>query len=119
MWPSEKVTLKIRLGEDERPVEFIRDSINPNSLTAPRIFAARIGRGTKLHRTNGRATIFASVEEAKARGGQSILYATPLGVIALHLDVTLRRKPARIVGWASNYEGTNLGSKQRYHGRLD
>lgn len=110
-----KVKVKVRLGDDERIVEFVGE---PPTLTSPRVFAARIGSGSKFHRCNGRMTMYPSVEEAKAHGGDSILYVTDRGVLALNLMTTLRRKPARIVGWASNYEGTEHGSKQRYHGSL-
>lgn len=113
-----KVKVNVKLGDEEREVEFTANPLEPSKFMSARVFAARIGRGSKMHRTNGRMTLYPSIEEAKAKGGESILYVTDRGVLALHLETTLRRKPALIVGWANNYAGTDMGSKQRYYGSL-
>jgi len=116
------VTADITFGDDTRTIEFY---VNPwatgiPSLSAPSVFAARIGRGEKMHRCSTKAYLFSSMEQAQAyvEKDDYDLYVTDVGVLALCKVTTLRNRPARIVGWASNYKGTPEGSKQRYHGRL-
>jgi len=120
---NETLKVKVEFGDDVRVVDFYLNPwvSDPPMLSAPSLFAARIGKGNKMHRCSAKAFLFSSVEQAK----ESVdlkdhnLYATESGILALCLTTQLRNRPARIVGWASNYKGTELGSRQKYHGRLD
>lgn len=115
------VVVIMAFGEDYREVGFVRNPIQPERLSAPGLFAARIGNGTKMHRTSAKATLYETAEEALAECDPelTVFHLVPEGCVAFHRNVKLRNRTALIVGWASNYTGTNLGSKQRYHGRID
>lgn len=115
------ITVVMSFGGDYREVAFVRNPIQPEHLSASGLFAARIGNGSKMHRTSAKATLYETMEEALAECDPelTILHLVPEGCVAFHRNVKLRNRPALIVGWASNYTGTDLGSKQRYHGRID
>jgi len=115
------ISVIMAFGDDMREVDFVRNPYQPERLTASGLFAARIGKGAKMHRTSGKATLYETMESAlqECDLDTTIFYLIPEGCLAFHRSTKLRNRPALIVGWASNYRGTDLGSKQRYHGRID
>lgn len=116
------ISVPITLGNQTRTIEFKQSFIPIDGgtlLTAPSVFAARIGNGAKLHRSSAKAILFESPEAAnEAAGSADDIIPTDHGVILFRRSTMLRRRAALIVAWADDVANTPWGSKQRYHGRL-
>ena len=73
------------------------------------VFAAQIGRGTKAHRTGMTAWPVADEKEAR-RHGHTHIFVVEGQTYGAHNSTAVRNRQARIIGFASTYEGTGAGA---------
>jgi hypothetical protein len=113
------VTLTVTAGKEAREVSFdVR--LDGDTAWSEKVFAARIGHGVKVHRTNVFASLVADRATAKAKGwnDKDIAEDEDGLVWVVSPQVTVRNRTANVVGWADAYEGTKTATKQSYYGTI-
>lgn len=99
------------LGGRTEAVEFTLSTDGKHAWSAP-IFAARIGRGTKLHRVPMSAWLFEDFQAARSRGyAKWDVIEVEGGVWGFKRVSTALNRQAHIVAFADDIEGTERGSK--------
>jgi hypothetical protein len=111
-----KVAVKIQNKTQE--VEFT--SIKNDQMTSGNIFVAQIGNGTKVHKTSMTMWI-ADSKDALVRLGydrfnDQFVELADGRVGVLNRFPTIRNTGASIVGFAEDYVGTDVATKQNYYG---
>ena len=86
-------------------------------------FAARIGRGKKLHSTNGSIIYFKDAERAKKLGwlnfGRKPLFTDEDGVMYFfERTQSIRNSEAQIETWADLYIDSPIATQQEYYGSI-
>ena len=86
-------------------------------------FAARIGRGVKLHSTDGTLVFFKDAEQAKKCGwlrfGRKPLFTDADGVMYFFKrDCSIRNAQAEIVTWSDLYIDSPIATQQKYYGSI-
>jgi hypothetical protein len=86
-------------------------------------FAARIGRGVKLHSTDGTIVFFKNPEQAKKSGwlqfGRKPLFTDADGVMYFfQRSCSIRNAQAEIVTWADLYIDSPVATQQQYYGSI-
>ena len=110
-------TLNIKVNGKTRSIA-IRDMGDGFAMTE-HVFACRIGRGAKLHRTAMWVVIRESIEELRKLGyrtlGHDIIEQN--GVFyGLQMNCVVRNRNAYIVAWADEVANTEAATKQKYYG---
>ncbi len=87
------------------------------------VFAARIGRGVKLHSTDGTIVFFKNPEQAKKAGwlnfGRKPLFTDADGVMYFFKrDCSIRNAQAQIDTWADLYIDSPIATQQQYYGSI-
>jgi len=87
------------------------------------LFAARIGRGVKLHSTDGVIIFFKDAERAKKLGwlnfGRKPLFVDADGVMYFfNRNCSIRNAQAEIVTWADMHIDSPVATQQKYYGSL-
>jgi hypothetical protein len=80
------------------------------------VFAARIGRGTKVHRTA--ATMIAKTTEAELKGFRYRVQADNGVWFGMQTSPVVRNRTAQIVGWAAEFENSAQATQQTYYGTI-
>jgi hypothetical protein len=86
-------------------------------------FAARIGRGIKLHSTDAAVIFFKDAEQARKQGwlqfGRKPLFTDANGVMYFfRKDCTIRNSQAVIQTWADLYIDSPVATQQQYYGSI-
>ena len=121
---AKEITVKITLNKIEREVIFtdIRSDICTWSIFySEQIFAARIGRGNKLHSTKLSLAAFNSVEEARRAGyrEKDFVGTDDFGcILVVNWNVSIRNRNAYVVDWADLHTNSEQATKQNYYGSI-
>jgi len=113
-------TVEVTLAGKTKEVEFHLGRNNFADASF-RLFAAQCGNGVKMHAASMRMWIFDTELEAVSK-----FYYDRKNIVELHdgrfgylsRNAMVRNREARIVGWAEDFIGTDLETKQNYYGAL-
>ena len=93
------ITLPVTVAGETREITITPYLSDPDRAFTGAIFAARIGAGTKVHRTG------------------TVAYRRD-GEWKVGLSTCVRNRQAQIIGWADTYEGTSAATAQSYYGSI-
>ena len=101
----------------------VRERTSGHYYSKDHQFAAQIGRGEKLHSTDGTIIFFKDPAEAKRFGwlnfGRKPLFTDADGVIYFFdRRCSIRNAQAEIKTWSDLYVGSPIATKQEYYGSI-
>ena len=108
---------------DAVPYFDVREQSTGRYYSQGKQFAAQIGRGVKLHSTDGSIIFFKDPEQARKNGwtqfGRKPLFTDADGVMYFFdRSCTIRNSQAQIKTWADLYIDSPIATQQQYYGSI-